>query len=103
MAEKTNLGSTKRFGTRYGPTNKDKVALIEQGHRGRHKCPFCSYVKVKRLSRGIWQCEKCNAKFTGKAYTYTAPKKAEELIAEEELVEETEEEFTDEEPEKEVA
>ena len=92
MAEKEKLGSMKRFGTRYGPRNKKKVAAIEKLHRGRHKCPFCNYVKVTRLSKGIWQCEKCNAKFTGKAYTYTSPKKVIEELMEEKAKSEPDEE-----------
>jgi large subunit ribosomal protein L37Ae len=103
MAEKANLGSMKRFGPRYGPRNKEKVAAIENEHRGLHKCPFCSYVKVKRLSsRGIWQCGKCNAKFAGKAYGFEVSKKAIMAQAEEAPIEEVEEEFA-EEPEQEAA
>jgi len=99
MVKKVNLGSTKRYGTRYGPRNKEKMAILEKGHRGRHKCPFCNYNKVVRLSsRGIWQCKKCNTKFSGKAYTFEQTSKAiitapvteeEETKTEEEFVEET--------------
>jgi large subunit ribosomal protein L37Ae len=92
MAKKVKLGSTKRYGTRYGRRNKDKVASLEKQHRGRHKCPYCNYVKVIRLAKGIWHCEKCSARFTGKAYTYeiakkpapVAPKVTEEAPLEEE-------------------
>jgi len=80
MAKKVNLGSTKRFGPRYGRRNKDKIASLENEHRGRSKCPYCNYVKVRRLSRGIWQCEKCNAKFAGRAYTFTSPKKSSPVL-----------------------
>jgi len=94
MTEKTSLGSTKRYGTRYGPRNKEKVSILEQQHRGKHKCPFCNYEKVIRLSRGIWQCEKCNIKFAGKAYTFISKKKIlEELQAQAEKVEEKEKTF----------
>ena len=75
MAKKVKLGSIKRFGPRYGRRNKEKVALLEKEHRRRRKCPYCNYVKVKRLSRGIWECDKCNAKFAGKAYTFEVRKK----------------------------
>ncbi len=68
MAKKT-LGSAKRFGPRYGKTVKGKVAKIEAEQRKLHKCPYCAYVKVKRVAAGIWQCRKCGAKFTGKAYS----------------------------------
>ena len=80
MAKKAKLGSTKRYGPRYGQRNKDKVAALEQEHRGKSKCPYCNYVKVKRLSKGIWFCEKCKAKFAGKAYTFATPKSAKEIV-----------------------
>jgi len=63
------LGSVKRFGPRYGRTVKHKLAKIEAVLKGKHKCPYCHADKVKRLSLGIWQCRKCDAKFTGKAYS----------------------------------
>lgn len=70
MAEaKTGLGPVKRFGTRYGRTTKHKLAKIEIEQKKDHKCPYCAKPKVHRVSFGIWQCEKCNAKFTAKAYT----------------------------------
>lgn len=68
MAEKKGLGSVKRYGVRYGRTTKHKLAKIELEQRGKHKCPFCSKMKVSRISAGIWQCEKCEMKFAGRAY-----------------------------------
>jgi large subunit ribosomal protein L37Ae len=101
MAKKTNLGSAKRFGPRYGRRNKEKVAVLEMQHRGRHKCPFCNYLKLKRFSVGIWQCEKCKAKFAGKAYTSEMSKKSanEALKEEPTLLEATEEQQTEQEEE----
>ncbi len=61
--------STKRFGARYGRRTKLQFGLLEREQRMLHKCPYCSDVKVKRISVGIWQCRKCEAKFTGKAYS----------------------------------
>ena len=71
MAEikKSSKSPAKKFGTRYGRTVKDKHAKIEKLQHQTYNCPFCSYPKVKRISLGIWTCEKCNAKFTSKAYT----------------------------------
>jgi large subunit ribosomal protein L37Ae len=66
---KKSLGSAKRFGPRYGKTVKSKVARIEKEQRKLHKCPYCSYVRVKRMAAGIWECRKCGAKFTGRAYS----------------------------------
>jgi len=69
MAKSTGVGSIKRFGPRYGRTIKQKFGEIEAESRKKHKCPYCHQVKVKRISSGIWHCRKCDAKFTGKAYT----------------------------------
>ncbi|MBS3122473.1 50S ribosomal protein L37ae [Candidatus Woesearchaeota archaeon] len=70
MAEtKEKIGSIRRFGARYGRTPRLRFGKIEQEQRKHHKCPYCMNVTVKRLSAGIWECKKCNAKFTGKAYT----------------------------------
>ncbi len=78
------LGSVKRFGPRYGRTVKHKLAKIEKVIKGKHKCPYCHAEKVKRLSLGIWQCKKCNAKFTGKAYSVSKQMPKEEAKEEEE-------------------
>lgn len=61
---------TKRFGPRYGRKTKKKFAQIEIQQRAKHKCPHCQKVGVKRLALGIWQCQKCQVKFAGKAYTF---------------------------------
>jgi len=69
MAIVKKFGSVKRFGARYGRRPKEKLAKIEAIQKGKHKCPYCHALKVKRLSVGIWNCRKCGAKFTGKAYS----------------------------------
>ena len=63
-----NQGTTGRFGTRYGRTPKAKLKLIEAKQKASYKCPYCAYKKVKQVSVGIWFCNKCEKKFTGKAY-----------------------------------
>jgi large subunit ribosomal protein L37Ae len=65
MSEKT----TKRFGSRYGMSTRNKAAKIEAEQRRKHKCPYCNKTAVKRVAAGIWECRKCNTKFAGKAYT----------------------------------
>ena len=69
MAEKKKVGSTRRFGARYGRTTRQKFGEVEKEQRRLHKCPYCSNVKVKRIAAGIWQCRKCNVKFAGRAYS----------------------------------
>ncbi len=68
MAKKIK-STVKRFGARYGRTIREKVSKIEDILRGKHKCPYCSAMKAKRIAAGIWKCKKCNSKFTGAAYT----------------------------------
>ena len=58
--------SVKRFGARYGKRVRDRVADIEK--LGTQKCPYCKANNVKREAMGIWFCNKCDSKFTGKAY-----------------------------------
>ena len=69
MADVKNLRAGNRFGARYGKRNRDKVAEIELGYKKPQKCPYCHYIRVSRVSVGIWHCEKCDAKFTSRAYT----------------------------------
>ena len=69
MKSVENLGSAKRFGARYGRKTKLKFSKVETEQRKLHRCPYCSKVAVKRVALGIWHCRKCNAKFTGKAYS----------------------------------
>jgi large subunit ribosomal protein L37Ae len=67
MAKLKLLGSTGRFGVRYGQSAKRKTADVEDKQRKKQKCIFCNG-KAKRLSKGIWKCKKCGKKFAGHAY-----------------------------------
>jgi len=78
VLEKT-VSSGKRFGARYGRRIRHKFSKIEAEQKKGHKCPYCHEPKVRRIAAGIWNCTKCKAKFTGKAYTI--PKKV--IITEE--------------------
>ena len=69
MAVEKKVSSYKRFGTRYGKKVKERFANIENQHKGYKECPYCHYKKAKRIAPGIWQCDKCGAKFTAGAYT----------------------------------
>ncbi|MDP3728608.1 MAG: 50S ribosomal protein L37ae, partial [bacterium] len=61
--------SAARFGARYGKRTKTKFLTVEKAQKSPQKCPYCSRTTaVKRLSVGIFQCKKCDSKFTGKAY-----------------------------------
>ncbi|MBI2657262.1 50S ribosomal protein L37ae [Candidatus Woesearchaeota archaeon] len=98
MKTEEKLGSVKRFGARYGRKPKLKFSKIEAEQRKLHKCPYCNKIAVKRAAAGIWKCRKCNAKFTGKAYSVSrkiiekeAAIAEEEPVVESEEIEETEE------------
>ena len=69
MALEKKHGRIRRFGARYGRKPKLKFASIEAEQKKQYKCPYCNAIKVKRLTVGIWNCKKCNSKFTGKAYS----------------------------------
>lgn len=74
MADVEKLyGSVKRFGVRYGVKPKTKIGKIEAERQLSTKCPYCHYNKAKRISAGIWHCQKCKSRFTGKAYTIGGP------------------------------
>ncbi|MAG91104.1 50S ribosomal protein L37ae [Candidatus Woesearchaeota archaeon] len=91
MKAEEKLGSVKRFGTRYGRKTKLKFSKIEAEQRKLHKCPYCNKIAVKRVAVGIWNCKKCNTKFTGKAYSVTKKiitKETEEMAEEPEVVKE---------------
>jgi len=57
-----------RFGPRYGKTVRARLNKVEEKQRKKQKCPFCSKLGVKRLSKGIWKCSKCNKKFASDVY-----------------------------------
>src|SRR3989344_3403943 len=80
--EKLGLGSAKRFGARYGRKLKLKFSKIETEQRKLHKCPYCNKIAVKRIAVGIWNCKKCNAKFTGKAYSVSKKIITKEMVEE---------------------
>ena len=68
MAKTKKVGSTGRFGARYGKTIRKKILEVELKQKKIYKCPKCHYIKLKRLSSGIWNCKKCSIKVAAKAY-----------------------------------
>jgi large subunit ribosomal protein L37Ae len=70
MSKRTKkAGTAGRFGARYGVVVRNRVKTIEAHQKMRHECPVCYHVSVKRVSAGIWECSRCNAKFAAGAYT----------------------------------
>lgn len=62
------VGSTGRYGARYGSTIRKRVKKIEDRMKQPHECPQCRSKVVSRVSAGIWKCKKCQFTFTGGAY-----------------------------------
>jgi len=60
--------SAGRFGARYGKKVRSRLVKIEEKQRQKQKCPLCKKLGVKRLSKGIWKCSKCNKKFASDTY-----------------------------------
>lgn len=60
--------SSGRFGARYGKRVKVKLVKVETKQRVKQKCPLCKKLGVKRLSKGIWKCSKCDKKFASDTY-----------------------------------
>jgi large subunit ribosomal protein L37Ae len=62
-----HLGSTGRWGIRYGQLARRRTKEVEEKQKQKQKCTFCNG-RAKRLAKGIWQCGKCGKKFAGHAY-----------------------------------
>lgn len=57
---------SKRFGARYG--NRIRKNVDEAEDRTEERCIECESKDVERTTAGVWECNKCNAKFAGGAY-----------------------------------
>ena len=68
MGRTKKVGSTGRFGPRFGATLRKRVRKIEDSLHGTYKCPSCFSLKVRRKAVGIWTCQKCDYTFAGGAY-----------------------------------
>jgi large subunit ribosomal protein L37Ae len=72
MSRTKKVKSAGRFGARYGNRVRTKITEIESKQRKKQDCIFCNGI-AKRLSKGIWKCNKCNKKFA--SHTFYLPKK----------------------------
>jgi large subunit ribosomal protein L37Ae len=62
------VGTTGRYGVRYGSRTKKVIAKIESRMQKEKTCPYCEREALKRVACGVWFCEKCKTKFAGAAY-----------------------------------
>ena len=71
MGKMKKVGPTRGLGVRYGSTVRKRYMRATAGLKKKHKCPQCGFVKVKRVSVGVWSCRKCDYTFAGGAYMPT--------------------------------
>ena len=71
LGKMKKVGPTRGLGVRYGSTVRKRYARAIAGLKKKHRCPQCSFVKVKRVSVGVWKCRKCDYTFAGGAYMPT--------------------------------
>ncbi|MCR4369320.1 MAG: 50S ribosomal protein L37ae [archaeon] len=68
MGDTKKVGSTGRFGARYGVGIRKKLLKVEPKQYAEKKCPACGSNRVNRRSKGIFRCTKCAHEFVGGAY-----------------------------------
>jgi len=74
MSKRTKkVGSSGRFGPRYGVTVRKRIADVEAVSKGRHECRYCRAVALGRTASGIWVCRHCGAKMASGSYRPTPP------------------------------
>ena len=68
MGRKKKVGTSGRFGAKYGSTLRKRLAKIEADMKKAYECSNCGALKVRRVGVGIWRCRKCGFTFAGGAY-----------------------------------
>ncbi|TFF91203.1 50S ribosomal protein L37Ae [Candidatus Thorarchaeota archaeon] len=68
MARTKKVGSTGRFGPRYGAKLRRRVLDIDNRRKEPNRCPSCATRALKRKAAGLWSCTKCGLVFAGGAY-----------------------------------
>ncbi|MDR2719968.1 MAG: 50S ribosomal protein L37ae [Nitrososphaerota archaeon] len=63
------VGSTRGLGARYGSTVRKRYVKVITELKKPHRCPQCGFVRVHRVSVGVWKCNKCSYTYAGGAYT----------------------------------
>jgi large subunit ribosomal protein L37Ae len=83
MARTKKVGSTGRYGSRYGAKLRRRVLDIDNRRKDPTRCPSCATKALKRKAVGLWICSKCDLLFAGGAYVpFTdAGKAAKRVIA----------------------
>lgn len=69
MSHTKKVGSSGRFGPRYGGLARRTVANVEKVQKAAHPCDRCGKTSVYRDGTALWSCVKCGYTFVGGAYT----------------------------------
>ncbi|MFH0860446.1 MAG: 50S ribosomal protein L37ae [Candidatus Altiarchaeota archaeon] len=69
------VGSMGRYGIRVGRKLRDQNLKIEEKSKN-VRCPSCGKIKIKRVSKGIWECRSCKNRFSGGAFLLTRETKS---------------------------
>ncbi|MHA1686465.1 MAG: 50S ribosomal protein L37Ae [Candidatus Heimdallarchaeaceae archaeon] len=68
MGKTKKVGTTGRFGARYGSTIRKRVRKVEERSKAKYRCPVCFKLTFKRTGLGIWECTTCGEKRAGGAW-----------------------------------
>jgi large subunit ribosomal protein L37Ae len=68
MARTKKVGSTGRYGSRYGAKLRRRVLDLDNRRKEPTRCPSCATKSLKRKAVGLWECSKCDLLFAGGAY-----------------------------------
>lgn len=68
MARTKKVGSTGRYGVRYGAKLRRRVLDIDKKRSEPVRCPACATKALRRVAVGLWRCRKCELVFAGGAY-----------------------------------
>ncbi|MGQ4891905.1 MAG: 50S ribosomal protein L37Ae [Candidatus Njordarchaeia archaeon] len=68
MGRTKKVGSTGRFGARYGSGVRKKVLRVEKKKKNVYVCPVCKKRALKWKAVGIWVCSSCGTKVAGGAW-----------------------------------
>ena len=68
MARTKKVGSTGRYGVRYGAKLRRRVLDIDKKRSEPVRCPSCATKALRRVAVGLWRCRKCELLFAGGAY-----------------------------------
>jgi len=68
MGNTKKVGTAGRFSSRYGVGIRKRILAVENKQNVTSSCPFCGFAAVRREAAGLFNCKKCEARFTGGAY-----------------------------------